>query len=155
MKEKYEVQPMKSWGQLPLNIQETWKQRTCDLVFTAARMGKRTVSQCVGNELPGNAAFTSAVATNPASKQASAIASTGGGLKGWFGGGSSSSEKAMEEYWESLPLVAVMAATTTRLWSGCLQNAEKNFFVWDMRLCIFTDRGACEDEGIGHESMSL
>ncbi len=45
-KTKYAVIPMRSWGQLPLNYIEAWKTRKCDLVFTAERMGSRTISYC-------------------------------------------------------------------------------------------------------------
>lgn len=37
---------MRSWGKLPLNYIEQWKNRRCDLVFTTLRMSGRPVSFC-------------------------------------------------------------------------------------------------------------
>lgn len=45
--EKYHVKPMKSWGSLPENLISKWRDSQCDLVFTAARMGKRRISSCL------------------------------------------------------------------------------------------------------------
>lgn len=45
---------MRSWGQLPLNYIEAWKERKCDLVFTAERMGSRTLSYCPDLQNAGN-----------------------------------------------------------------------------------------------------
>jgi hypothetical protein len=81
--EKYGVQPLKSWGNLPMNMIDVWKQRKCDTVFTIARMSKRGLSRC---SLPPKDAATG----EPLSKQ------------------------EVEAYFSSLPLIAVMAATTTR-----------------------------------------
>lgn len=67
MRKKYNVTPMKSWGEFPMNMVDEWKNRQCDLVFTSSRMGKKKVSSCPSTNLN-----------------------------------------------ESLPLIAVMAATTTR-----------------------------------------
>lgn len=46
MKKKYNVIPMKSWGSLPEVAIGQWKERRCDMVFTAARMGKKPVTVC-------------------------------------------------------------------------------------------------------------
>jgi hypothetical protein len=46
MKKKHRVIPMKSWGGLPESAIAQWKERACDLVFTAARMGKKEVTSC-------------------------------------------------------------------------------------------------------------
>lgn len=46
-KQKYKVLPMKSWGSLPTNMIEIWKNRRCDLVFTVKRMSRRSVSTCL------------------------------------------------------------------------------------------------------------
>jgi hypothetical protein len=56
MKERYHVIPMKSWGTLPMNLMEVWRDRHCDVVFTAQRMAKRAVSQCLaeGESTPAN-----------------------------------------------------------------------------------------------------
>ena len=40
------VRPMKSWGSLPADMIESWKKRSCDLVFTSARMARREVTTC-------------------------------------------------------------------------------------------------------------
>lgn len=37
---------MRSWGKLPMNYIEQWKGRRCDLVFTTKRMGLRPISFC-------------------------------------------------------------------------------------------------------------
>lgn len=81
MKTKYNVLPMKSWGQLPGNMIDTWKSRRCDMVFTIKRMSKRPIASCLGTAKP--------------SKKKTAI----------------SSHPNMNQ---SLPLIAIMAATTTR-----------------------------------------
>lgn len=65
---KYHVQPMKSWGSLPMNMIETWKTHNCDRVFTVQRMAQIPITAC-SKEHYGN---------------------------------------------KSLPLIALMAATTTR-----------------------------------------
>lgn len=70
-RKRYNVQPLKSWGQLPASLMETWRSRGCDSVFTAARLTQRPVTTCP----PAPAAAPDAPA---------------------------------------LPLIAVMAATTTR-----------------------------------------
>jgi hypothetical protein len=77
---KYNVLPMKSWGQLPFSLVDTWKARKCDLVFTSLRMRQNQVTKC-GDPLPA--------------LSLSGLASSGVGK-------------------DSLPLIAIMAATTTR-----------------------------------------
>jgi hypothetical protein len=84
---KYKVVPMKSWGQLPMNEIDSWKRRNCDLVFTSQRMSLKQISNC----LP---------------------AGGGGG-----GGGKDKKNKASSADIKSsnnLPLISIMAATTTR-----------------------------------------
>ena len=65
---KYHVMPMKSWGDLPMNMIESWRSNACDRVFTVQRMSKVPLAKC--SEQNGRN--------------------------------------------ESLPLIAIMAATTTR-----------------------------------------
>jgi hypothetical protein len=77
-KTKYHVLPMKSWGQLPFSLVDTWKARKCDLVFTSLRMRQNQVTKC-GDPLPALS------------------------LAGFASGGK-----------DSVPLIAIMAATTTR-----------------------------------------
>jgi hypothetical protein len=45
-KAKYNVVPMRSWGNLPMNYVETWRSRRCDLIFTTERMSGRPLSSC-------------------------------------------------------------------------------------------------------------
>lgn len=77
-REKYKVKPMKSWGSLPPTMIDDWKNKHCDLVFTANRMGKRPLSQCPNQNV------------------------------------SSTSPDDHSNLSPSLPLIAIMAATTTR-----------------------------------------
>jgi hypothetical protein len=72
---------MKSWGSLPENIKDMWKTRKCDQVFTAARMMKKTIVRCFGNE------------TGPVLKYPRMATDSKAG---------------------SLPLISILAATTTR-----------------------------------------
>ena len=67
---------MKSWGRLPGNMVEQWRQRRCDMVFTIQRMGKRPLSTCLTTEFP--------------------------------------TSKNHPNLKDNLPLIAIMAATTTR-----------------------------------------
>ena len=46
MKQTYRVVPMQSWGNLPQNMQDTWRTKRCDIVFTVMRMEKHAVSAC-------------------------------------------------------------------------------------------------------------
>ena len=124
MKEKYGVQPMKTWGSLPANMQDTWKQRTCDLVFTAARMGKRDIAKCTGKEAPGLSlsglgGSTSSDSGSGGGASSSSSGSSKKGLSSWFGT-MKQSESDNEAYFATLPLIAVMAATTTRCVCVCL-----------------------------------
>jgi len=45
-RKKYQVQPMKSWGNLPLPLIEQWKQRNCDAVFTRQRLNSMPLTNC-------------------------------------------------------------------------------------------------------------
>jgi hypothetical protein len=73
---------MKSWGSLPGNMIEQWKTRNCDRVFTVARLFKKPIAKCYGNE-------TGPVLKYPPPSTAA-------------------SQK------KQLPLIAIMAACTTR-----------------------------------------
>jgi len=67
-----------------MNLIDTWKQRNCDLVFTAQRMMSKPLSTCPNQKLPSSS-----------------------------GSSGSSSKKGKNEA-DSMPLISVMAATTTR-----------------------------------------
>lgn len=107
-REKYNVKPMKSWGTLTGSMIEEWKRNQCDVVFTANRMGRRPISSCPNNKSPA--------ATTPSQQGILASFSIGSGA-------SSSPSPALAVQNSSsnhanmspdLPLIAVMAATTTR-----------------------------------------
>ncbi len=97
--QKYHVKPMKSWGKLPEHLIKEWKEKQCDLVFTAQRMGVRELSQCDHSNVAaaGEVAFSS-----------SSLSSSGG--MALF---PNVLKRAATGY-EKLPLIAIMAATTTR-----------------------------------------
>lgn len=46
MKKRHNVIPMKSWGSLSESAIPEWKERRCDMVFTAARMSKKQITFC-------------------------------------------------------------------------------------------------------------
>ncbi len=71
---------MLSWGQLPANMMDTWKNKRCDVVFTNLRLGQNSISQCN--------------ATNSEKKKKKKKKAAKGNSK--------------------LPLIAIMAATTSR-----------------------------------------
>lgn len=75
---------MKSWGLLPMNEIDSWKRRNCDLVFTSQRMSLKQISNCL-----------------PA-------AGGSGGSKDKKNRAASSADI------NKLPLISIMAATTTR-----------------------------------------
>lgn len=77
---------MKSWGNLPMNEVDSWKRRNCDLVFTSQRMSLKPISNCLQTDGKGN----SKDSKNKGKKT-----------------GPSTDSKA-------LPLIAIMAASTTR-----------------------------------------
>ena len=93
--------PMQSWGTLPMNYVDVWRSRGCDLVFSAQRMGSRPLSNCLNHlESRSNQAgpylSTTTITTTTSLTQ---------------------KEKSLEEHpnmRKSLPLIAIMAATTTR-----------------------------------------
>ena len=85
---------MRSWGSLPFSLIDSWKGRKCDLVFTSLRMQQSPVTVC-GGPLPLPSLVQS-------------LTALAGGGKAKSSSSSSSSDPA------SLPLIAVMAATTTR-----------------------------------------
>lgn len=72
-KRRYHVQPMKSWGTLPMNMIETWKTHNCDRVFTVERMKKVPITACSPEHLHNKtlplialmAATTTRKVTNP------------------------------------------------------------------------------------------
>jgi hypothetical protein len=84
MRKKYHVKPMKSWGQLPENLIQSWKSKHCDFIFTAQRLTTKPLSSCLP---PGEEAQTSTTPINP---------------------------ETYPNMSPSLPLIAIMAATTTR-----------------------------------------
>lgn len=49
MKDKYKVIPMKSWGNLPIELQTQWSSKRCDIAFTVARIGSKSISSCVND----------------------------------------------------------------------------------------------------------
>lgn len=77
---------MQSWGTMPMNEIDVWKRRQCDLVFTGNRMLGRPLSKC----LP------------PA----------GVAAKGSAKGGKQAANPNLVD--NTLPLISIMAATTTR-----------------------------------------
>ena len=79
---------MKSWGQLPMNEIDSWKRRNCDLVFTSQRMSLKQISNCLPSDGGGS----------------------GGKDKKGSKGGSVDSKSSSK----NLPLISIMAATTTR-----------------------------------------
>jgi hypothetical protein len=77
-KTKYHVVPQQSWGQLPPHLIETWRDKSCDVVFTLDKMTKIALATCPADKLkPG-------------------------------------SNLRDKKYQESLPQIAIMAASTTR-----------------------------------------
>lgn len=117
--EKYEVKPMKSWGRLPANMIDDWKQRQCDLVFTNSRMAKREISSCVHYNFSSHY-------PNSFNPKTGASSTFGGGqsitnsilaLVSPSSSSSSSDSDSVTSYPnlnKNLPLIAIMAATTTR-----------------------------------------
>lgn len=91
-KAKYQVVPMKSWGKLPLNLIDTWRQRRCDVAFTAVRMSQRPLSTC--------ASTSSIISSEDKSFKASTATSIATTTS------SASSQQPL--------LIAIMAASTTR-----------------------------------------
>jgi hypothetical protein len=107
MKKKFRVIPMKSWGQLPMSYVDAWRDRSCDLIFSEQRMGSKTLSSCphVPSMLRRNDSTISLSkeAAKNDSKHITAPPSS-----------SSSSSFAHSNMHDHLPLIAIMAATTTR-----------------------------------------
>ena len=115
---------MKSWGSLPINYIDSWKKRGCDVVFTTQRLGLRPLSSCISLEQQQAQALASQAKANASGStwgawgwSNAAVGGTGGG-----GGGDASSigkdggngANKLGPDPEQLPLIAVMAATTTR-----------------------------------------
>eukprot|EP01038_Epipyxis_sp_PR26KG_P013356 gene13356-17915_t len=98
-KEKYGVKILQSWGTLPKNEIEVWKQRKCDLVFTYMRMYKKDISSCHDSTIPS----MTSIKTDTKSLF-SFISTTTTTPKQQFQTNNNN----------SLPLIAIMAATTTR-----------------------------------------
>ena len=63
-KKQFKVIPMKSWGSLPESSISQWKARSCDLVFTAARMGKKAVTICDASNLDSSLPLISVLAAS-------------------------------------------------------------------------------------------
>lgn len=40
---------MQSWGMLPQNMQDTWRAKHCDVMFTKLRMGQHNIVSCLNN----------------------------------------------------------------------------------------------------------
>ena len=43
---------MIKWGSMPLNLQDEWNMKNCDIVFTAARIKTRGVTTCTRPKNP-------------------------------------------------------------------------------------------------------
>ena len=93
---------MRSWGSLPFNMVDTWKGRKCDLVFTSLRMQQSPVTRC-GAALPSGPSMSLALSLT-------SLAGSGKGKDKGKGKGKSKGDGSDAK----LPLIAVMAATTTR-----------------------------------------
>jgi hypothetical protein len=65
MKQTYRVIPMQSWGNLPQNMQDTWRTKRCDIVFTVMRMEKHAVSSCVNKTATANKDHQSSKSKDP------------------------------------------------------------------------------------------
>lgn len=134
-REKYNVQPLKSWGQLPMNMIESWGQRQCDLAFTAARMSRKPLATCIGKTRHASGTWIASVPIDGSSSvvpQQSAAGKVSTILTSLFGNRFSTSNNTSaisksatatatatsgsETYSDikSLPLIAIMAASTTR-----------------------------------------
>lgn len=132
-REKYNVQPLKSWGQLPMNMIESWGTRQCDLAFTAARMSRKPLATCIGKTRHPSGTWiitdkgssgssgtvkqsatgtVSTILTSLFGKRFSAANSTSTSAVD----GSKPADTGSEAYtdFKSLPLIAIMAASTTR-----------------------------------------
>jgi len=137
-REKYNVLPLKSWGQLPMNMIESWSQRQCDLAFTAARMSRKPLATCLGKTRHSSGTWV-ITATSPSidgnnngQQQSSKTGTVSTILTSLFGSRFSSSNSSStsavsksttsgsstgsESYSDlkSLSLIAIMAASTTR-----------------------------------------
>lgn len=116
---KYDVVPLKTWGRLPLNMVDVWKEKRCDLIFTAARMGKRPLSSCplpstnatTGGQAGGLGSQLKTKLFNFASTSSSSSASSSSSLSTTD---AKSKAAQLAPYFASLPLISVLAATTTR-----------------------------------------
>lgn len=104
--------PLKSWGQLPVNLIDLWKAKKCDMVFTTQRMAQKEVSKC-----------SEFVVTQvlPQKKSSSSFFSFFTGDNGDTGDAGYKPVNEMipkntnlEDESQSFPLIAIMAASTTR-----------------------------------------
>lgn len=105
---KYEVQPMKSWGKLPMNMIEMWKNRQCDLVFTSKRMGQRQLSSC----LDISASASASIGKDKKDKNTNGLFNSILNNMGRTSGNASVASHPNLQ--SSLPLIAILAGTTTR-----------------------------------------
>ena len=102
-RDKYKVEPMKSWGKLPMNMIEIWKTRKCDLVFTTLRMGKKPISTCVESQ-PKPA--------DPAPRKTGFLFNK---LQNILSTNGSTVDLASHPNMQAnLPLISILAGTTTR-----------------------------------------
>ena len=101
MKKKFRVIPMKSWGQLPMSYVDAWRDRSCDLIFSEQRMGSKTLSSCP--HVPSMLRRNDSTITQ--SKEAAKNDSKHITAPPSF---------AHSNMHDNLPLIAIMAATTTR-----------------------------------------
>ena len=99
MMQTYQVVPMKSWGNLPEENIPKWKDSKCDLVFTERRLALKPLPSCPSADYGGTSSFFKSIAS---SASATSV------------GTSSSSKTKDSKSNEKEPLIAVMAATTTR-----------------------------------------
>ena len=106
MKKKFRVIPMKSWGQLPMSYVDAWRDRSCDLIFSEQRMGSKTLSSCP--HVP------SMLRRNDSTITQSKETAKNGSKHITSSPSSSSSSFAHSNMHDNLPLIAIMAATTTR-----------------------------------------
>lgn len=110
MKKKFRMIPMKSWGQLPMSYVDAWRDRSCDLIFSEQRMGSKMLSSCP--HVPSMLRRNDSTITQ--SKEAAKNDSKHITTPPSSSSSSSSSSFAHSNMHDHLPLIAIMAATTTR-----------------------------------------
>ncbi len=93
---------MKSWGQLPMNMIDSWSQRRCDLAFTAVRMSQIPISSCINNN---NTAFPIFLQTLSDKQYLESSSNSSINVL---------SNLIINKLKIKMPLIAIMAASTTR-----------------------------------------